>query len=154
MKINKGNLWESNADVILVTANSYLKNDGSLAMGKGAALEMKNRFPKLPHVFGEFIKNKCGHLGFYGVCISPENNFSGVLQTKYHYKDESTIDLIEKSLMELTEHMDLFAENVGYMQNVAVNYPGIGFGKLSMDEVEPTLYKVCENYPIGFYYIG
>ena len=60
MRIVKGNLWDSKDSLILVTGNSYIRKDGTLVMGRGAALELKTMIPGIDKRLGQKIKKKNG----------------------------------------------------------------------------------------------
>jgi hypothetical protein len=143
MKVKKENLWNSNADIILITTNSFIKNDGALAMGKGAALEMKTKYPLLPFDFGKTIREKYGHLKEYNIILesSIPSRF-GIFQVKYHFKDSANIELIKRSILKL----QIMASNNDIQ--FAMNYPGIGFGQLSEKDVFPLISMLSDNVTI------
>ena len=154
MKIVKGSLWDSTDDLILVTCNSYIKKDGSLVMGRGAALEMKMKYPNIDKDFGNILSYKYDgvpeHLT-YGVTLvcgfpylntQPElemgivsKKLFGVFQVKYHYKDDANLDLIRFS----TEML------CGIFGKASMNFPGIGFGHLQYKDVLPIVEKLPDN---------
>ena len=143
MQIKRGNLWNSNADIILVTTNSFIRGDGALVMGRGAALEMKSKYPLLPFDFGKIIKEKCGHLKEYNIIF--ESNIPikfGIFQVKYHFKDSANIELIKRSILKL----QIIANNDN--KQFAMNYPGIGFGQLSEKDVLPLISMLPNNVTI------
>jgi hypothetical protein len=150
MKLVTGNLWDSTDSIILVTANSFIKSNGELAMGRGAALELANRIPFVKFFFGDQIKRYYGHLGNYGVLIM-ENSEGyplvgrkgvGIFQTKYHYKYPANLDLIKcscKKLLSLMEWLDSEGNKV------SMNFPGIGNGGLSFQSVLPIVEVLPDN---------
>ena len=135
MKLRRGNLWNSTDDVILITGNSYVRNDGALVMGRGAALEAQNRYPGCNLVFGKLIRKAADP---YGVVLHPDlvGPRLGVFQVKRHFKDDADMDLIRFSVETLVALMI-----TGKLQRmlVSINFPGIGFGRLRKDDVLPVI---------------
>ena len=147
MYLVKNDIWNSIADVILITANSYIKKDGSLTMGKGIALELKNKFPRVEYSFGMAVRISCGHLGKYGVALNthigaPEKVY-GLFQVKYHFKDRADLNLIKYSTDILIRMLD-WSEYLR-TNRIAMNYPGIGLGGLSESDVYPIISLLPDN---------
>ena len=128
-------------DIYLVTTNSFIRKDGALVMGRGAAKQLATMIPNLPFAFGERILDNCGHLGEYniGVLTNVRNESFGAFQVKYHFKDEADLDLIERSVGVLHDLA------VGDGRVFHVNYPGIGNGRRNIEDVEPLLESLPDN---------
>jgi len=79
-------VW-SETDLFLITANSFVKHTGQLVMGAGIARQACDRFPGLDAILGQAIRETCGHLGEYGLLVSPHWPAAslGVFQVKYHW---------------------------------------------------------------------
>lgn len=124
---------------ILITTNSFIKKDGTLVMGRGAALEYKNKFSSfnVDKMWGDMIKEACGHLGMYGVIV--EGRY-GIFQVKRHFKDKADLDLIRYSIAWL-----LIRAIEKPQEEFHVNYPGIGFGRLRKEDVAPLLQVLPDN---------
>lgn len=123
-----GNLWDEigTADLLLVTTNSSLRKDGSLVMGRGAAFEAKERYPKLPYALGEGIKSLPTKI--YGLAlwtdIYDQGTLIGAFQVKYVWQDDALLELIAYSAG--------FLQGVAWdYKRIAMNFPGIGNGRLS-----------------------
>ena len=152
MKIIKADLWNTQDNIVFVTGNSFIKSNGTLTMGKGAALELAKRYPIMPIVFGEIINNTCGHLGIYGIITSKPFRSSindpmklfGVFQTKTDFKQNSRIEYIENS----TQFLKDFSE-INKFPNISCNFPGIGLGKLDYESVYECIRTLPDN--ISFY---
>jgi hypothetical protein len=123
MNLKTGNLW-SQAGVLIVTGNSYLRKDGALVMGRGAALEAKTRYPGIDQRFGLQISNLCGSGGFYGLLFDKVTGM-GLFQVKRHFRDEATLELITNSARRLKLHA-----NRNLNELFSLNFPGIGAGGL------------------------
>jgi hypothetical protein len=147
MKLVTRNLWSAygTADVLLVTSNAFVTKHGELVMGRGAALQLKTKFPDYPRYFGEFLDYNGLRDKKYGIIILtlPKQTVLtklGVFQVKYHWKDAADLDLIEYSTGLLIEAIDHF----NYRQ-VVMNYPGIGNGRLTEEQVEPIIRRLPDN---------
>lgn len=139
MNISYGNMWDvyDEADLFLITTNSFIKRNGALVMGAGIAREARDRFPGLDLALGRKIK----HLGKYGLIVSekwPDKKL-GAFQVKYHFKDSASLELIEYSCNDL---ITFITQNTLRFGTVHLNYPGIGNGKLTEDDVYPIVRKL------------
>lgn len=149
-RFKKGNIWSSREDKyswMAITTNSVVKADGKLVMGAGIAKEALMYYPNIDQVLGSKISKP---LGFYG-CISLPNYRLIALQTKYNFKDKSTIELIKRSIHKLTEIIDLTKiYNIDYSYQdliVHIPFPGIGHGGLNPKLVfENCLKDLPDNY--------
>jgi len=63
------NLWNFSPEIYyrVITTNGNIKNNGEAVMGKGIALQAKERYPGLPSLLANHIK-KCGNV----ISISPD----------------------------------------------------------------------------------
>src|SRR5260370_53282 len=141
----KGDLWSEldKADLILVTTNGYVKDNGELVMGKGAAKEMATRFPETPKTFGTAIKESVFEFvtNFYGIIIL-HGYFPrlGIFQVKNHWRDPARLNYIEANVKELIDTFNIFQ-----WERVAMNFPGIGNGRLKREEVLPIISKLPDT---------
>lgn len=113
-------------------------------MGAGVALRAKEICPTLPLRFGrhvaQFVKDK----GYYGL-IPPHDIAENVetkiggLQTKYHWKKPSPLELIERSLVDL----DGFA--YAMKEPVHCVVPGIGRGGVKVATSIKMVEKVSDH---------
>jgi len=97
IEVIKGNIWDyhSKGHFITVTTNCNLKSNGDAVMGKGIALQAKNRFPDLPKLVGQVIKQH-GH----SFCAFPVERIITV-PTKVNWYEESSLELIAASFAQL-----------------------------------------------------
>ena len=144
MLLKTKNMWDDydKADLFLITTNSFIKKNGELVMGRGIAKEAKDRFPQLPVYAGKIIKEKCGHLGVYGFYVSRHWPLTkiGLFQTKRHWRDNASIDLIKMSLTGLDFWLIGREDKI-----VCLNFPGIGNGGLERDQVLALLEFLPDN---------
>lgn len=125
--------------LFVITTNSYVRKDGCLVMGRGAALQLKNEYPEVAEKAGRYIvrfKEEYKHSDYLFFTLKDKGRpFLGFLQVKRHFKDEAHIQLICDSI----GHMNQFVETAPWIKEVNMNYPGIGFGGLEKKKVKPAL---------------
>lgn len=132
MKEISGNIWDfhSKGNWIVITTNEVIKKDGSCAMGRGIALQAKNRFPNLPYELGERIKkhgNICFAFTKYRIITFP---------VKYGWKEKASYDLIDESCEKLVSIFQRMNRAFIYLVR-----PGCGNGGLGWEDVKPVLDK-------------
>ncbi len=120
------------ANLYFFTGNSYVKRNGALVMGRGAARQVRDLYPGIDKKFGRVIP----HLGHYGYYIEGS---IGVFQVKKHFSAKAELDLIKVS----TEFLTGFA--LTWPQAIYMNYPGIGNGGLLQTDVAPLLATLPDN---------
>lgn len=127
MKIRNGDMFQESRDnFILITTNRIIKRDGKLVMGAGAAKQARDSMEGIDKFFGDMITSH-PHPDTYGIILG--NRF-GAFQVKHHFKDEANLDLIRNSLQTLK-----VLSNSMPLKTFSVNFPGIGNGKLSYEDV-------------------
>lgn len=151
MKLATGNMFDHPASLILVTTNSYVRDNGTLVMGRGAAAELRRHMPNAESVFGALVKKSPG-LGVwkqYGVLVEPmigdwtqllrlRKPQLGIFQVKYHWGKPAVPELISHSVSSLIS----IAHNY---QSISLNYPGIGNGGLTRGAVWPLIKGLPNN---------
>lgn len=147
-----GNLWnDKDAELVLITTNSYVTKGGNLVMGRGAALELKNKYPWMATYFGNEIMKTCGNLGEYNLMLTlgrwQEFRIYGAFQVKYHFKDRANLELISRSVNKLNDYIEK-----SKIERVSMNYPGIGYGGRTEDEILPIIEKLSDK--VKIYKIG
>ena len=142
MKEIDGNIWDfvDQQHWIVVTTNGTIKSNRELVMGKGIALEAKNRYSGLALELG--IRTAQG--GNHCYLIWGQNIIT--FPTKHNWFENSDLQLIERSAKEfinITSHID--AELKRCLKPSVTGYylprPGCGNGGLSWDVVKPVLEK-------------
>lgn len=131
-------MWKSDATQHLVTTNAFIKNDGSLVMGAGAALQAIRLYPTIAIDFGLQILSTCGSGGRYGLILSYQFPV-GAFQVKYNWWEKADLKLIAYSVKALKDW------NQPRRHKVAMNFPGIGNGRLRRDQVIPILSDLPDN---------
>jgi hypothetical protein len=129
MLLRKGNMWKSEANLILFTGNSTIRKDGALVMGRGAALQTKQIFPGIEFELGKKI-TLADISKPYGViiCETYSEPEIGVFQVKRNWRDDADTNLIRFSCIKLAEVANSY-------KLIALNFPGIGYGRLKRNYV-------------------
>lgn len=141
MHVKKGDLWESDADLIAVTTCGSINGSSRhLAMGMGAAFQASRRYPRLPAAAARCIEEEMlcqiGQVPVYGFIVVRVDKTTciGLFQSKLQPGDRSPLSLIGTSAMCLMAWLERNPR-----KRVAINFPGIGLGKLPRGLVEPIL---------------
>jgi len=129
-----GDIWKTDCDIICVTTNGVVKSNGELVMGKGIALQAKQRYPKLAYRLGNMVslyENKPYLIVYDNIKYDIIS-----LPTKYHWRDKSDIELIKKSL-------EYIKTIIPKNYTIALPRPGCANGGLHWEyvkkEIEPIL---------------
>ncbi len=142
----KGDMWsalENNVDHFIITTNAMVKRNGALVMGAGIAKQVRDRYPGIDVDCGRAVEKYRDHLNTYGCLINVvpgERSSLGLFQVKHHWAEQADLELIENSTTHLYHHAQL---NQG--MTFALNFPGIGNGKLSYDQVKPIIDTLPDN---------
>ncbi|KKM67861.1 hypothetical protein LCGC14_1466810 [marine sediment metagenome] len=139
MKTHKGNMWSiyKEADYFVFTGNSFIKNNHALVMGRGMAKQIRDRIPGIDLRIGKRILKKGPSLCRYGFIHIGK---IGVFQVKHTYMEIASLALIEYS----TKCLSAFAARHHNAQ-IHMNYPGIGYGKLTKAYVSPIIKRLPNN---------
>lgn len=130
--------------VYLVNTNGVINSRGSLVMGKGSARQLAELLPGSAAQLGkEIVKKgilKQDYYLYYNLFMKIVNTNIryGAFQTKTHWKDPSTVDLIVKSLEGLKSKA-LECPSLTFH----LPMPGVGYGGLSTQVVK-SLIANCE----------
>lgn len=130
-----GDLWSYPADVRVITTNGMVRKDGGCVMGRGCALEAKNRYKGIDLVLGRMIKVEGNHVHFL-MAMADFTLYS--YPVKHKWFEAADPDLIVRSAEEL-------AELVHGDSQVVLPRPGCGNGSLKWDQVKPLLEKILDD---------
>lgn len=109
------------------------------AMGKGVALEAKNRYPELYQRYRALCKNKAQHLNHVWDWVSENGDVVIMFPTKDHYRDKSILSIILDNVSILKR---LCIEK-GY-ESVACTGFGMGNGWLDHREAAQVITRFIE----------
>lgn len=145
MKIFRTNILSNDvlkvADAICFTSNGITKKDGKLVMGAGVAKVFRDTFVGIDQEAGTLVKkngNICQVVRDTFVLGKPLSIVA--FPTKYHWKDDSDLDLIEKSASELYN----MANQYGW-KTVFLPKPGCNNGRLDWNDVKALLQPKLDN---------
>lgn len=134
MRILVGDILNSKAQTLINTVNCVG------IMGKGIALEFKNRFPDMYEDYVQRCQRgevKPGMPYLYRTLFPPQIiNFP----TKDHWKSISTVCDIERGLKHLTEHYKEWG-----VTSIAIPPLGCGNGQLEWRVVGPLIYRFVQS---------
>lgn len=136
----KGNLFDSKAEALVNAVNTVG------VMGKGIALEFKNRFPHNFTVYKEACEKGNLKTGF--VLPVAENDGRIILNfpTKAHWKDASKYEYIETGLKSLKEQIKIYG-----LKSVAIPPLGCGLGGLEWAKVRRMIENELSSVNIQIY---
>lgn len=143
-----GNMWDAwdDADLFLITTNAIIKANGELVMGRGMALQARERDKQIALYFGRALEDfySLDHVD-YGLIVPDmwPHRKEGMFQTKNHYGVKAGIEIIRMSTDMLAIWCKTYSD-----QQVHLNYPGIGNGGLSKEIVEPIIAKLPDTVTI------
>jgi uncharacterized protein YwgA/O-acetyl-ADP-ribose deacetylase (regulator of RNase III) len=132
-----GNLFDSTAQTLVNTVNCVG------VMGKGVALEFKNRFPEMHKDY--VARCNAGQVRLGQPYLYPSLVPPGVLNfpTKDHWRSVSRLEDIERGLAYLLAHYKQWG-----ITSLAVPPLGCGQGQLEWRVVGPTLYRYLKRMDI------
>ncbi len=137
MRVLKGDIWKlwDNDSVIVIPTNGVIKENSSLVMGKGLALQAKNRIHCIEYMVGSEVKRNGNNVYYFAV--------AGIITfpVKHNWKDKADLKLIERSAKQLQELIDFYSKLPRGFANVVMPKVGCGAGGLSWGDVEPILDK-------------
>jgi hypothetical protein len=130
------------------TANSMVYKD-QLCMGGGAALAAREAYPNVDLMLGKLIiKHSLDEV--YGSVVVPYDDFFVcAFQTKTHVALPSTLELVKAACYSLNEYMEHKYPDGNY-PTVHLNYPAIGLGGLTPEEVGPIIESLLGDHIIVY----
>lgn len=136
MKELQAELWDlhKKGGWACITTNGTVRTNGELAMGGGCAKEARDRFPLIPLLFGMHVLKEGNH------CQIFKNERLILFPTKENYWNFSTIELVERSCLELMVLIDKYK-----LSDVYLPQPGCGLGGLDWKYVKPVIEKILDD---------
>jgi hypothetical protein len=129
MKVYRANIWDYISRFpVCITTNSFVKGNGRCVMGRGNALQARNRFKDLDLRIGQDLK-ECGNRVFFYQDI---NLFT--FPVKHYWYQEADLDIIARSCNQLLHFINLLD-----IEKVLLPFPGVGNGKLKPHNVMHVL---------------
>jgi O-acetyl-ADP-ribose deacetylase (regulator of RNase III) len=133
----KGNIFNSESDVIVVTVNCLG------FMGKGMALECSLRYPEIETAYKLACKHNLIRIGAILWDTNPKNQYIALFPTKNDYKRPSKVEYIVSGL-------DALVSNIQNREISSVALPRLGaeLGGLDWNLIRPMVEKAVEPLPI------
>ncbi|MGF1472959.1 MAG: ADP-ribose-binding protein [Rubrobacteraceae bacterium] len=138
MQEARGNLWDEPCDLRVITTNGATRKDGAAIMGRGCALEAKQRFPGIDLKLGRLIQQHGNRV--MRLAKLTDGSVLASYPVKHHWKEEADPALIERSAHQLVALANTFGQT-----NVLLPRPGCGSGRLSWGEVKPLLESILDE---------
>lgn len=135
----KGDMFNSPAKILVNTVNTVG------VMGKGVALEFKNRYPEMFYRYKQLCEGKMLNIGTLYLW-KKEKKWVLLFPTKEHWRNPSRLEYIEEGLKK-------FAENWDKLGSDSIAFPrlGCGNGGLDWNDVQPLMEKYLKNIPMQIY---
>ena len=135
----KGDIFNSPAKIIVNTVNTVG------VMGKGIALEFKNRYPKMFYEYQKLCENSQLDVGRLFLWRKSEK-WVLLFPTKKHWRNPSKLEYIEIGLKKFVQNWDKLGAE-------AIAFPRLGCGNGGLDwkEVKPLMEKYLKPLPIQIY---
>lgn len=104
-------------------------------MGGGCARQAAERYPNLERDLGDHLRTNGNHVAVFRYGEEYILNFP----TKTHYRNQSSLALIERSAWELMEFTGVFT-------TIVLPRPGVGLGRLLWADVRPVLADIFDDH--------
>jgi len=135
MKIIKDNIWKyhNKNNYIVITTNGFVKKNGECVMGRGIALQAKNKFRGFAKRLGSKIKEQGNKVFIWdeeGLITFP---------VKHVWWEKADLQLIEKSAIELATYFEEGYQLGADLPKIYMPKPGCSNGKLEWKDVEPII---------------
>lgn len=122
---DRGNLWTYPANLVVITTNGFVKNNGAAVMGRGCALEATKKFPGIEFELGKLLSERGNHVHLLRPSLA-------TFPVKHNWWEVADMDLIAQSAHELVEISKNYSR-------VVIPRPGCGNGKLDWKDVKPVI---------------
>ena len=132
----KGDIFSSPSKIIVNTVNTVG------VMGKGVALEFKNRYPEMFQGYKTLCEEQKIDIGKLALWKS-SSKWILLFPTKKHWRNPSKLEYIEMGLIKFTENWDRLGAN-----SIAFPRLGCGNGGLDWDVVRPLMEKYLNPLPL------
>lgn len=136
MKEVFGNIWDfhDRGYQIVITTNGFVKKNGECVMGRGIALQAKERFPDIARTLGQIISEAGSQ-----VWLLPHRLIS--FPVKHNWWEKAELKLVETSCKQLLKAVDR-----GVISSpVYLVRPGCKNGRLDWKDVKPILEKHLDD---------
>lgn len=135
-------LWSVPCDARVITTNGDINAKGELVMGRGCALQAKQRYPWLPKI----LAHEVIQYGNQPYVIALDNTWTQLdvpiitMPVKHHWHERADLDLIVTSAKRIVTWVDTLE-----YRKVVMPRPGCGNGRLTWDVVKPLLAELLDD---------
>ncbi len=136
-------LYPKTSEAACVTTNGMTKFNGDAVMGAGIALYVNQKY-HVADLLGKYLKeygNRVFNLGLYPNMTNGEKFRLFSFPTKDNWKDNSKVELIEKSARELVEVCNKFGVTKCYLPPVGCTNGRLSYKK----DVKPILVNILDD---------
>ena len=140
-----GDLWSIKADLRLITTNGIVTKDGRAVMGRGCALELKQKVLGIDASLGHLIK-MFGNKPHYLITPNEIPELGSILTfpVKHHWRDKADPDLIKESANRIADKVDITPFE-GKDTRIVCPRPGCGNGGLDWKDVKPIIEPIFDD---------
>jgi len=138
MKEIKGNLWDYLRPMFLlgITTNGTVKTNGACVMGRGCAFEASQRYPEVPKILGQHIREHGN------VCWASRELPLFFFPVKHNWYEMADLELIRRSAEELAEIARHPAKPI---YTFVLPRPGCGNGRLRWEDVRGVIAPILPD---------
>ena len=123
---------------ICITTNGFIKSNGENVMGRGCALELKQRWPAFPRLLGDSLKT-AGNMPV--IFDSPGGKKIITFPVKHNWWEKADLELIVESAEYLQVMLDVYM-----LDRVYLPRPGCGNGWLDWEtQVKPAIENILDD---------
>lgn len=127
-------IWDYPHVYKCITTNGYVNRAGECVMGRGVALQAKQRYPEIATWLGNKIKRSGNMCYVYDVAKII------TFPTKHHWSLSADIELIRESCRQLMHII-----NMRDIACVLLPKPGCSNGKLHWEDVRPVIEHLLDD---------
>lgn len=137
MNILIDDIWKYRLEgYIIIPTNGIVSRNGEAVMGRGLALQTKQRYSEFPRVLARHLLSNGNVLGIF-----PEYSII-TFPVKHHWQDKADLALIRESAQALGQFMREQTDNPCCL-SVYCPKVGCGNGQLEWNQVSPILQEHC-----------
>lgn len=135
-----GDFWREHGDAFVITTNGTIKTSGACVMGRGIALEAKNRFPGIDKTLGREISNHGNRVHALGTWTDAalKRYLMYSFPVKHDWFEVADPILIANSASRLVLETHL-------CDKIVIVRPGCGNGQLEWGDVKPILKEFFDD---------
>ena len=134
-----GNMFDSPAQTLVNPVNTVG------VMGKGLALEFKNRYPKMFEEYKKQCRDGWLYVGSF-MLWRAKDHFVLNFPTMKHWKDPSSLIYVEAGLLSFVNEYESYG-----VSSIAFPRLGCGNGGLDWKTVKPVMERYLQELPIDVY---